>query len=40
VTQWANHGLDLHLDFGSGVGVRADLEEALRQAVRDGRLGR
>src|SRR5258708_18151526 len=30
--------MDLHLDFGSGVGVRAGLEEALRRAVRDGRL--
>ena len=30
--------MDLHLDFGSGAGVRADLEEALRRAVRDGRL--
>jgi GntR family transcriptional regulator/MocR family aminotransferase len=38
VTQWANSGLDLHLDLASGAGVRAGLEEALRQAVRDGRL--
>ena len=38
MTQWANHGLDLHLDLGSGAGVRAGLEEALRRAVRDGRL--
>lgn len=30
--------MDLHLDLGSGVGVRAGLEEALRRAVRDGRL--
>ncbi|WP_285567649.1 PLP-dependent aminotransferase family protein [Actinoallomurus iriomotensis] len=30
--------MDLHLDLDSGVGVRAGLEEALRRAVRDGRL--
>jgi GntR family transcriptional regulator / MocR family aminotransferase len=38
VSQWANHGIDLHLDLGSGGGVRAGLEQALREAVRDGRL--
>jgi GntR family transcriptional regulator/MocR family aminotransferase len=38
VNQWANLGLDLHLDLGASAGVRAGLEEALRWAVRDGRL--
>ena len=35
---WANLGVDLHLDLGA-TRVRAGLEEALREAVRDGRLG-
>jgi len=34
---WANSGLDLHLDLPSSR-VRAGLETALRDAVRDGRL--
>jgi GntR family transcriptional regulator / MocR family aminotransferase len=34
---WANSGLDLHLDLPSSR-VRAGLESALRDAVRDGRL--
>ncbi|MEU1601511.1 PLP-dependent aminotransferase family protein [Streptomyces sp. NPDC005708] len=38
MTNWANRGIDLHLDLGSGRGVRTRLEQALRQAVRDGRL--
>ncbi|MFE6555742.1 PLP-dependent aminotransferase family protein [Streptomyces sp. NPDC057746] len=38
MTGWANPGIDLHLDLGAGRGVRARLEQALRQAVRDGRL--
>jgi GntR family transcriptional regulator/MocR family aminotransferase len=35
---WANSGLDLHLDLPASR-VRAGLEAALRDAVRDGRLG-
>ncbi|WP_438306233.1 PLP-dependent aminotransferase family protein [Streptomyces sp. HUAS TT11] len=38
MTDWANPGIDLHLDLGAGRGVRTRLEQALRQAVRDGRL--
>src|SRR3954465_5568582 len=38
MSQWANQGIDLHLDLGSGRGVRDGLEQALRQAVRSGRL--
>lgn len=34
---WANSGIDLHLDL-TGHRVRAGLENALREAVRDGRL--
>ncbi len=34
---WANSGIDLHLDL-AGTRVRAGLEGALREAVRDGRL--
>jgi GntR family transcriptional regulator / MocR family aminotransferase len=34
---WANAGLDLHVDL-TGTGVRAGLEDALRDAVRTGRL--
>ena len=34
---WANFGLDLHLDLPASR-VRAGLETALRDAVRDGRL--
>ena len=34
---WANSGIDLHLDL-AGHRVRAGLETALREAVRDGRL--
>jgi GntR family transcriptional regulator / MocR family aminotransferase len=34
---WANSGLDLHLDLPA-LRVRAGLEAALREAVRDGRL--
>ncbi|MEV4560402.1 PLP-dependent aminotransferase family protein [Kitasatospora sp. NPDC049285] len=39
---WATFGGDLHLDLGAGrargLGVRAALEDAVRAAVRDGRL--
>jgi len=39
---WATFGGDLHLDLGAGrsrgLGLRAALEDALRSAVRDGRL--
>lgn len=38
VERWAGSGVDLHLDLGPGPRVRAGLEEALRRAVRDGRL--
>ncbi|GGR12851.1 GntR family transcriptional regulator [Actinoplanes ianthinogenes] len=36
--QWARSGLDLHLGIDRARGLRAGLEEALRSAVRDGRL--
>jgi GntR family transcriptional regulator/MocR family aminotransferase len=35
---WTNAGVDLHLDLPSGRGRRAALEEALREAIRGGRL--
>lgn len=35
---WANSGIDLHLEL-AGPRVRARLEDALRDAVRSGRLG-
>ncbi|RKE20522.1 PLP-dependent aminotransferase family protein [Streptomyces sp. TLI_171] len=42
MTSWANFGGDLHLDLDAGrargLGLRAALEDALRTAVRDGRL--
>jgi len=34
---WATSGVDLHLDL-AGTRVRAGLEQALRDAVRTGRL--
>ena len=34
---WANYGIDLHLDL-AGARVRAGLEAAIRDAVRNGRL--
>ncbi|MGW3343750.1 MocR-like pyridoxine biosynthesis transcription factor PdxR [Nonomuraea rubra] len=37
---WAGSGVDLHLELAAGGGRRRALEEALRQAVRDGRLPR
>ncbi|MFI9844445.1 PLP-dependent aminotransferase family protein [Nonomuraea sp. NPDC051941] len=37
---WAGFGVDLHLEVSTGGGRRRGLEEALRQAVRDGRLPR
>ncbi|MEV4894414.1 PLP-dependent aminotransferase family protein [Nonomuraea sp. NPDC055795] len=36
--QWSRSGLDLHLQAGTGEGLRAGLELALREAVRSGRL--
>lgn len=41
-TSWTSFGGDLHLDLGerraAGAGLRAALEDALREAVQDGRL--
>ncbi|MFI7641798.1 PLP-dependent aminotransferase family protein [Nonomuraea sp. NPDC049400] len=37
---WAGSGVDLHLEVSAAGGRRRGLEEALRQAVRDGRLPR
>ncbi|GAA3226559.1 PLP-dependent aminotransferase family protein [Nonomuraea helvata] len=37
---WAGFGVDLHLEVSTAGGRRRGLEEALRQAVRDGRLPR
>ena len=36
--QWASFGLDLHLRIDRSHGLRTGLEQALRDAVRDGRL--
>ncbi|GAA4604024.1 GntR family transcriptional regulator/MocR family aminotransferase [Actinoplanes octamycinicus] len=36
--EWARNGLDLHLGIDRVRGLRAGLEDALRTAVRDGRL--
>ncbi|CAL9557477.1 PLP-dependent aminotransferase family protein [Streptomyces sp. enrichment culture] len=36
---WATLGIDLHLDQPAGPGVRRGLTDALREAVRTGRLG-
>ena len=36
--EWARFGLDLHLGPRAAGGLRVGLEEALREAVRDGRL--
>ncbi|MQS12957.1 PLP-dependent aminotransferase family protein [Streptomyces kaniharaensis] len=42
-TSWTTFGGDLHLDLterrAAGAGLRAALEDALREAVQDGRLG-
>lgn len=42
MNEWANSGIDLHLDLrldlAGGTGARAGLERALREAVRVGRL--
>jgi GntR family transcriptional regulator / MocR family aminotransferase len=40
-TEWTtSHGLDVHLDLdSSGLGRRAAIEDALRTAIQDGRLG-
>ncbi|WP_144122913.1 PLP-dependent aminotransferase family protein [Catellatospora sichuanensis] len=35
---WANSGVDLHLDLDTAGGRRAGLEQALREAIRSGRL--
>ncbi|MBF8192054.1 winged helix-turn-helix transcriptional regulator, partial [Nonomuraea sp. K274] len=35
---WAGFGVDLHLEVSAGGGRRRGLEDALRAAVRDGRL--
>jgi GntR family transcriptional regulator/MocR family aminotransferase len=35
---WANSGVDLHLPLDGGYGRRAELEHALRDAIRAGRL--
>ncbi|MFB4281358.1 MULTISPECIES: MocR-like pyridoxine biosynthesis transcription factor PdxR [unclassified Nonomuraea] len=37
---WAGSGVDLHLELSAGGGRRGALEDALRAAVRDGRLAR
>src|SRR4249919_3866587 len=41
VSEWTtSHGVDVHLDLdGSGSGRRAAIEDALRTAIQDGRLG-
>ncbi|MFD8075379.1 PLP-dependent aminotransferase family protein [Streptomyces sp. NPDC059718] len=38
MNEWAISGVDLHLDLAGGTGARAGLEDALREAVRGGRL--
>jgi GntR family transcriptional regulator/MocR family aminotransferase len=38
VNEWAISGVDLHLDLAGGAGARTGLENALREAVRVGRL--
>ncbi|NUS06523.1 MAG: winged helix-turn-helix transcriptional regulator, partial [Nonomuraea sp.] len=35
---WAGHGVDLHLEIDPARGRRRGLEDALRAAIRDGRL--
>ncbi|NUR70620.1 MAG: PLP-dependent aminotransferase family protein [Hamadaea sp.] len=35
---WANFGVDLHLELAASAGRRTALEEALREAIRSGRL--
>src|SRR5690606_8100198 len=35
---WTSSGIDLHLEVDSAVGRRIAIENALRQAIRDGRL--
>ncbi|MFC7550646.1 PLP-dependent aminotransferase family protein [Plantactinospora sp. GCM10030261] len=35
---WANFGIDLHVELDRSAGRRAGLERALREAIRDGRL--
>ncbi len=36
--EWSTSGVDLHLDLGGSTGRRQALEQALRQAVQEGRL--
>ncbi|MFG2330422.1 PLP-dependent aminotransferase family protein [Streptomyces sp. NPDC048604] len=36
--EWATFGADLHLDLGGAAGLRTGLMDALREAVRSGRL--
>ncbi|MGW3242892.1 MocR-like pyridoxine biosynthesis transcription factor PdxR [Streptomyces sp. NPDC001070] len=38
MNEWAISGVDLHLDLAGGAGARTGLENALREAVRVGRL--
>ncbi|WP_127358712.1 MocR-like pyridoxine biosynthesis transcription factor PdxR [Actinacidiphila soli] len=38
MNDWANSGVDLHLELTAGGGTRVAVEGALREAVRDGRL--
>ncbi|PWU53312.1 GntR family transcriptional regulator, partial [Micromonospora globispora] len=35
---WADFGVDLHLELDASDGRRAGLERAVREAIRDGRL--
>ena len=38
--EWANSGLDLLVELRRGAGLRVGLEQALREAIRSGRLAR
>jgi GntR family transcriptional regulator/MocR family aminotransferase len=38
--EWANSGVDLHLELAGDGGLRTRLEEALREGIRSGRLPR
>jgi GntR family transcriptional regulator/MocR family aminotransferase len=40
LSEWATFGLDLFLELGSGDGLRNGIEQALREAIRSGRLSR
>ena len=39
-SDWATFGPDLFLELGSGDGLRSSIEQALREAIRSGRLPR